>query len=238
MKAPLVRALSKLNLASRTEAALLIRQGRVRVDGRVVTDGRVLVVPESAAITIDGQPAPRGRQPRRVLAFHKPRGVVTTRRDPEGRPTTFDALGDAGRGLVAVGRLDLASSGLLIFTNDTQLAHRLTNPEEGIPRRYAVTVRGLVDAATAARLESGLQVDAPGGGRERLRAASATIRKASRRETHLVITLTEGRNREIRRLLAAAGHRVTRIHRFAFGPVELGALPPGAWRLLDPAIFD
>jgi 23S rRNA pseudouridine2605 synthase len=157
---------------------------------------------------------------------------VTTRRDPEGRPTVFDLLGEAGRGLVAVGRLDLASTGLLIFTNDTRLANRLTDPSQRVRRRYVVTVRGCVTPEDARRLEAGMVVpgERPGEPTERLSAASIGIRKASRRETHLIVDLVEGRNRELRRLLAAIGHEATRIHRIGFGEYRLGDLPPGAWR--------
>src|SRR4029078_5815804 len=125
---------------------------------------------ERARISIDDVAAPRARAPRRVLAFHKPRGTVTTRRDPEGRLTVFDVLGDAGRGLVAVGRLDLASTGLLLLTNDTQLANRLTDPAERVPRRYGVTVRGRVTPETVRHLEQGLLAPASsrGGRAERL----------------------------------------------------------------------
>jgi 23S rRNA pseudouridine2605 synthase len=150
----------------------------------------------------------------------------------------FDVLGEAGRGLVAVGRLDLASTGLLIFTNDTQLAHRLTDPARGVPRTYLVTVRGLVTPETARRLEEGLVVPAarPHGRTERLTASRVEIRKASNRETHLVVALTEGKNRELRRLFDAAGCEVTRIHRISFGEYGLGDLQPGQWRevRLDP----
>jgi 23S rRNA pseudouridine2605 synthase len=189
------------------------------------------VVPERARIAIDGAAPVAGRPPRRVLLFHKPRGTVTTRRDPEGRRTVFDVLGDAGRGLVAVGRLDYASTGLLIFTNDTRLAHELTDPSCRVARRYVVTVRGRVTPETARRLERGLEVAGPGpGGRERLAAARVEIRKPSGRETHLIVELVEGRNRELRRLFGAAGHEPTRIHRISFGAYELGDLQPGAWR--------
>jgi 23S rRNA pseudouridine2605 synthase len=229
---PLDRALSKLGLASRAEARRLILDGRVSVDGRVEHRPAATVVPERAHISIDGEPAGLGRPVRRVLLFHKPRGTVTTRRDPEGRPTVFDLLGEAGRGLVAVGRLDLASTGLLIFTNDTQLANRLTDPSQRVRRRYVVTVRGCVTPEEARRLEAGMVVPGarPGQSTERLSAASIDIRKASRRETHLIVDLVEGRNRELRRLLAAVGHEPTRIHRIGFGEYRLGDLPPGAWR--------
>ena len=213
------RALSKLGVASRRDAKSLITEGRVSVRGRVVTDPAFLVVPETARLVVDNVPPARAAW--RTIAFHKPRGVVTTTRDPEGRRTVYDVLGEAGRGLVAVGRLDMASTGLLVLTNDTQLANRLTDPENAIPRRYAVTVRGLLTDDNVARLTEGI------GG---LRALSAVVRKRSRRETHLMIELTEGKNREIRRMLEALGHEVTRLLRVAFGLIELGTLQPGDWR--------
>ena len=229
------RALSKLGAASRAEARILSASGRVRLDGRVVNDPSLPVVPESARLTIDGRDIRRDTW--RCIAFHKPRGVVTTHRDPEQRQTVFDVLGDHGRGLVAVGRLDRASSGLLLLTNDTQLANRLTDPNAQVTRRYVVTVRSRVDDDTARAIERGLDVPAPGGRRERLRASSVAIRKASSRETHLIVELTEGRNRELRRLFEAVGHEVTRLHRIAFGPIELGDLPPGRWREIGKSEF-
>ena len=218
-KARLDRALSKLGLASRRGAKDLIAAGRVTVRGRLVTDPAFLVVPETARIVVDTVPVARAAW--RTIAFNKPRGVVTTKRDPEGRRTVYDVLAEAGQGLVAVGRLDMASTGLLLLTNDTQLANRLTDPENAIPRRYAVTVRGFLTDEGVARLTEGI------GG---LRASGAVVRKRSRRETHLMIELSEGKNREIRRMLEALGHEVTRLLRVAFGPIELGTLQPGEWR--------
>jgi 23S rRNA pseudouridine2605 synthase len=222
----LERALSKLGLASRSLARRLIRDGAVTVNGRPVTDPLAPVVPERDAITVGGTPA----QARlwRTIAFHKPRGSVTTRRDPQGRTTVFDLLGEAGKGLVAVGRLDLATSGLLLLTTDTQLAERLTNPDNGVVRRYVVTVRGRVGDGDLEVLRTGVQG---------LRAASVTIRKRSTRETRLIVELTEGKNREIRRLFAAVEREVTRLLRVAYGPIELGSLQPGQWRELSAADF-
>ena len=128
----LARALSKIGLASRTDARAWILAGRVRVNGRIVTAPERAVRPEAAIIEIDGHV--RSAAARRVIAFHKPRGVVTTRRDPEGRPTVFDVLGDAARGLMPIGRLDMASTGLLLLTNDTRLGHALTDPANRVPR--------------------------------------------------------------------------------------------------------
>lgn len=215
----LERALSKLRLASRVEAQRLIRAGRVSVNGVTETNPLAGVNPDRARIVIDGEPA--AERPWRAIAFHKPRGTVTTRRDPEGRRTVFDVLGEAAEGLVAVGRLDLATSGLLLLTTDTQLAARLTNPRHAVVRRYVVTARGEVSDEDAARLERGI------GG---LRATRVTVRKRSRRETHLLVELTEGKNREVRRLFDAIERPVTRLLRVAYGPIELGRLQPGEWR--------
>ena len=215
------RALSKLGLASRADARALILAGRVTVAGRIVRDPATLVVPETARIAIDGRRPSRSR--RRTIVLHKPRGVITTRRDPEGRSTVFDLLGDDAEGLVAAGRLDLATTGLLILTTDTQLANRLTDPSNGFVRRYVVTVRGALTDESARLMERGI---------EGMTAHSVAIRKRSTRETHLIIELTEGKNREVRRLCDASGHEVTRLKRIAFGPIELGDLAPGEWREL------
>ena len=218
-RVPLARALSKLGMCSRSEAAAHILDGRVAVGGIVIRDSRHLVVPERDRITLDGDPARRGAW--RLLLLNKTRGTVTTRRDPEGRATVFDLLGDEGRGLVAVGRLDLATTGLLLLTTDTQLAHRLTDPASALVRRYVLTVRGSLSAGEADRMVTGI---------DELRADSVRVRKRSARETHLIVELREGRNREIRRLCAAVGHEVTALKRVAFGGLELGDLPPGRWR--------
>ena len=127
--------------------------------------------------------------------------------------------------LVAVGRLDLATSGLLLLTTDTRLADWLTDPKNRVPRVYTVTVRGELSDEAAASLAKGMEVDG-----ERMAADEVTVRKRSRRETHLVVRLHEGRNREIRRLFEAVGHEVTSLRRVAFGGLELGPLPPGQWR--------
>jgi len=189
------------------------------VNGRVLRDPLAAVHPDRDAIVVAGKAATRPVW--RTIAFHKPRGTVTTRRDPERRPTVFDVLGADADGLVAVGRLDLATAGLLLLTTDTQLAEQLTNPDNGVVRRYAVTVRGEVSDEDCSRLKEGV---------DGLRAASIRVRKRSRRETHLIVELTEGKNREIRRLFRAVGAEVTRLLRVAYGPIALGRLQPGEWR--------
>jgi 23S rRNA pseudouridine2605 synthase len=217
--------LSKLGVLSRARATEAIVAGRVRVDGRVVRDPLFRVVPERARIAVDGSAAKKSAW--RAILLHKPRGVVTTARDPDGRRTVFDVVGDEAKGLVAVGRLDRATTGLMVLTNDTQLANRLTDPARGVSRVYLATVRGLVTPALAGEMERGIVSRG-----ERLRAESVAVRKASSRETHLTIELKEGKNREVRRLCEAIGHQVTRLKRVRFGGLEIGDLEPGQWRNL------
>lgn len=222
-KVPLVRALSKLGYSSRSQGYALIRSGKVHVNGLAVSDPALLVAPGLSRIEIAGVELVRA--PWQSIALNKPRNVVTTRSDPQGRATVYDLIPDIDARLVPVGRLDLASTGLLLMTSDTTLADWLTDPRTGIVRRYVVTMRGELSDSSAALLTSGL-VDRG----ETLTAASVEILKRSRRETHVIVELTEGRNREIRRMLKAAGHEVSRLKRIAFGAIELGDLPPGKWR--------
>src|SRR5205823_9099474 len=144
----------------------------------------------------------------RTILFHKPRGVVTTRKDPQGRRTVFDAVGDEARGLVAVGRLDLATTGLLLLTSDTRLADWIADPGNAVPRVYVVSVRGRVEDSDVERLTRGVQ-----SGGDKLQASTVTLRKASSRESHLTVELVEGKNREVRRLFEAIGHEVLRLKR-------------------------
>jgi 23S rRNA pseudouridine2605 synthase len=201
-------------MLSRSQATEAICAGRISVNGRIVRDPARLVVPERVQIMVDAQP--RSREGWRAIAFHKPRGVVTTRRDPEGRRTVFDVLGEAGRGLVAVGRLDAASTGLLLLASDTQLAGWVTDPANAIARVYLVTVRGEVTPEAARDLP----------------ASAAIVRKASKRESHLIVEVRRGRNREIRRMFDAIGREVTRLRRVRFGGLELENIAPGEWREL------
>lgn len=219
------RLLSKRRVLTRSQANVAILAGRVAVNGRIVRDPGE-PVDESAQIDLDARAT--AAEPWRTILFHKPRGVITTRRDPEGRTTIYDVLGDTARGLVPVGRLDWATTGLLLLTSDTELADRLTDPRNAIPRVYAVTVRGKVTPESCERLEEGIVEEG-----KRLRAADVALRKSSGRESQLVVTLTEGKNREIRRLCEAIGHPVARLKRVAFGAFTLDDLAPGEWRELS-----
>jgi len=222
-RVPLNRALSKLGILSRTEATTAIRLGRVRVNGSVVVDPAMPVVPEQATVEVDGQPRTRDRW--RTLLLHKPRAIITTRRDPEKRPTVFDLLGAEARSLVAVGRLDLATSGLLLLTTDTHLADWITDPAHNVPRIYVALVRGRMTPQEAAALESGIRT-----GGERLQAHRVTLDKTSGRESRVTIELREGKNREVRRLFEAVGHETVRLKRVNLGGLDLGDLPSGQWR--------
>ncbi len=213
------RALSKLRIASRREARDLITAGKVRVRGRIHRDPSAEIALKPDEVTVDGQHVDRPVW--HTILLNKPRGVVTTRRDPEGRRTVFDVLGAAGASLVAVGRLDMATSGLLLLTTDTRLADWLTDPANEIVRQYAVTVRGRLTDESCGTMMAGI---------DGLQAKSVRVRKRSERETHLIVELTEGRNREIRRLCAAVGHEVTGLKRIAFGTLQLGTLQRGEWR--------
>jgi 23S rRNA pseudouridine2605 synthase len=193
------------------------------VNGRIATDPALPVAPGLTRIQVAG--IEREGVPWLCIALNKPRSVITSRSDPEGRKTVYDLIADLDARVVPVGRLDLASSGVLLMTNDTRLADWLTDPATGIARRYVVTVRGELSDASATSLTTGV-VDRG----ETLKAASIEILKRSGRETHLIAELTEARNREIRRMLKAAGHEVTRLKRIAFGGIELGDLAPGKWR--------
>lgn len=227
---PLVRALSKLGLASRTQTEAWIAAGRLAVNGRIVKDPKFAVVPEKDQFALDGTPLQR--QTRLCIVLHKPRGYVTTRSDEKGRKTVFDLLPDSLQTLHAVGRLDMHTSGLLLLTNDTRLSSTLTDPVNGIPREYVVSVDGKVSDETLHKLTTGVEDDG-----ELLRATKVGVRKLSGRESHLFVTLQEGKNREIRRLFKAVGHEVTKLKRIAFGPIVLGELASGKYReLTEPEL--
>ncbi len=228
---PLVRYLSKCGAATRNGARELVRAGRVTLNGAVCTDGAVRVDPARDAVLVDGTPV-RLDEARRGfvwLALNKPRGVVSTTNDPEGRATVLDLVPPPhAPGLAPVGRLDRASAGLLLLTNDTEGAARLLDPAQRVPRTYRVKVRGVPGDATLARwrtepLETDGLVLAP----MQVEVASVAARSA-----WLTITLLEGRNREIRRRCEAEGHEVLVLLRTSFGPVALGDLAPGALRPL------
>ena len=220
----LARVLSKRGLCSRSEAARWIAAGRVAVDGRVVLDPEWPVTGDDALIAIDGTATTMAD--RRYIALNKPRGLVTTASDERGRDTVYRCLEDpALPWLAPVGRLDRASEGLLLFCNDPEWAARLTDPSTGPDKTYHVQVDAIPTDPLLAVMEAG--VDADG---ERLRAKSARLLRTGSRNAWLEIVLDEGRNRQIRRLLAALDIGVLRLVRVAIGDLALGDLPKGTWR--------
>lgn len=226
----LARALSKLGVLSRSQAEVAVREGRVRVNGRRVTDSSRRVVPERDDIRVDGERAAAAA--RTYLMLNKPRGLVTTRSDPRGRATVYSCLTDATLPLLGpVGRLDQASEGLLLFTNDTQWGNAITDPASHVRKCYDVQVDCVPDDALVERLARGVTTDDG----EQLSAVRVQVLRAGTRHGWLAVELDEGRNRQVRRMLEACGVSVLRLVRVAIGPLPLGALPKGAWRHLERA---
>ncbi|SFV28768.1 23S rRNA pseudouridine2605 synthase [Pseudoxanthomonas sp. YR558] len=223
----LARVLSKQGVCSRSDAARWIMEGRVSVDGRVVRDPEFPIVAGRHVVRVDGQ-APAST-PRHYLMLNKPRGLVTTARDEQGRDTVYRCFEGADLPWLApVGRLDKASEGLLLFTNDPEWAARITDPAHGPDKTYHVQVDCVPDPALFEALQAGAHVEG-----ERLSARHARLLRAGERNAWLEIVLDEGRNRQIRRLLEAFDIGVLRLVRVAIGPLALGTLAKGAWRPLD-----
>jgi 23S rRNA pseudouridine2605 synthase len=222
------RALSKLGWGSRGQAWAWIRAGEVRVDGRVVTDPLTWVDLDRQQITRGGEGPPSAA--RVTLALHKPPGFVTTHSDERGRRTVYDLLPPGLPWVFPAGRLDADSEGLLILTGDAQLAVRLTDPVHHLPKRYHVTVNGEPAEEELRRLRDGIELEDG-----TTRPAGVRMLERGGRRSVVEMELTEGRNRQIRRMWAALGRRVTRLVRVAIGGLELGDLPPGACRELGEA---
>lgn len=225
----LARVLSKRGVCSRSEAERRIRDGRVQLDGQVVRDPEHATDAISAAILVDGiethAAAPR------YLMLNKPRGLVTTLHDEHGRDTVYRCFDGANFGWIApVGRLDKASEGLLLFSNDPAWAARITDPATGPGKCYHVQVDCIPGAALLARIAQGVEVDG-----EHLSAVEATFLRAGNKHSWLQITLDEGRNRHIRRLLEAFDVKVLRLVRVAIGSLQLGDLAKGQFRELTDA---
>ncbi len=223
----LQKVLAMAGLGSRRQCEELIQMGRVEVDHKVVTKLGVKVDPSRQQIRVDGTPLPRPE--RATFAVYKPSGVVSTNRDPSGRPRVVDLVPLPELRLFPVGRLDLHSEGLMLLTNDGELANRLTHPRYGVEKRYRVLVAGRPSSEVLATLRRGVHL-AEGVAR----VASIVVKKELKNSTILEITLREGRNREIRRILARVGHKVLRLLRLSVGPIRLGNLAPGEYRRLTP----
>ncbi|MCS7238927.1 MAG: rRNA pseudouridine synthase [Thermoguttaceae bacterium] len=224
----LQKVLAAAGFGSRRKCEELILAGRVMVDGKVVTELGTKVDPEKNKILVDGLPI---KIPERIYyAVYKPEGVVCTHRDPSGRLRVIDLVPETDVRLFFVGRLDLHSEGLMLITNDGELAQRLTHPRFGVPKVYRVLVAGVPDEKVLTKLVKGVHfADFVA------RAKRVRMLKKYKQSAVLEIELCEGHNREIRRMLARFGHKVYKLKRIAIGPLSLGKLKPGQWRVLTPA---
>lgn len=210
---------------------------RVMVNGTLVQELPVLVNPQEDRIEVDGKPLARRktRQARKYLMVFKPRNVISTNRDPQGRKRVIDLVPHSQH-LFCVGRLDADSTGLILLSDDGELCQRLTHPRYEIAKRYHVIVKGRVEPGVLDTLRRGVFLARPDGkGAVKARVKIVKLLRNASDRSELLITLTEGRNREIRRLLARVGHPVKRLRRVGLGPVSLKGLAPGQWRALNRA---
>jgi len=224
------KVIAEAGVCSRRAAERLVASGRVRVNGRVVSGAGSRVDPERDSIEVEGRALPRSAPVRVYLALNKPRGYVTTLSDPEGRRTVADLLGGVRERVFPVGRLDYASEGLLLVTNDGPWARRLMAPSSEVPKVYLVKVRGRPAASALARLRRGVMLD---GRPARARAVRQV--RSSTAHAWIELTVTEGRRHVVRRMLRAVGHPVLRLRRIGYGTIKLGGLAVGSCRALTRA---
>ena len=216
----IAKVVARAGVCSRREAERYIEQGRIAVNGQILTSP-AFTVTDSDSITVDQKPLPV-REKTRVWRYYKPAGLITSHKDPEGRPTVFDSLPDTMPRVISVGRLDLNSEGLLLLTNDGELARRIELPSTGWVRRYRVRIHGEMTQEIIDKLAQGIVVDGI-----RYAGVQVVIDKKQGSNTWLTVSLKEGKNREIRRLMDSFGLQVTRLIRISYGPFQLGALPKG-----------
>jgi pseudouridine synthase len=223
------RVLSRYGLASRIAAQEAIRAGHLRVNGRIVRDPNCWVAPGQDVIQLNGRRLKPARKVYRL--FYKPKGVITSHGDPEGRKTVYDCLGEDSGWLFPVGRLDKDTSGLLMLTNDTEFADFVTNPDSQVLKTYLVKANALLSDETIARLNVGVEM------KRGDRAQPVCVRRLEDRGkyTWLEIVLSEGKNREARRMIEAVGFKVLKLVRTRIGPLTLEGLEVGKWRALTAA---
>jgi len=217
--------LSKAGLGSRVDARRWIHDGRVKVNGTLVRNPDHWIDIERDRVRVDGRPLVA--RERLYLLLYKPTGYITSYKDPQGRPTVYDLIADVGTFVSPVGRLDLDTSGLLLMTNDNQFAERITNPDSHLPKTYLVKASTRLTDRQLQQLAAGIELtDGP------TRPAKVSRVRDSEKYTHFEITLTEGRNRQVRRMVEALDARVLKLVRVRIGPIAIGTLPIGKWRHL------
>jgi len=228
----LQKILSQAGVASRRAAETLIVEGRVSVNGHTVLELGSKADPDHDDIRVDGRRLRQTLERRRYILLYKPRGFVTTRKDPQRRRTVMDLLGEVKEYVYPVGRLDYDTEGLLLLTNDGELAAALTHPSHEVPRTYEAEVAGMPDEGAVNRLRRGIPLDG-----HRTSPADVELLSRGRRSGDgvLKITIREGRNRQVRRMCEAVGHPVQKLARVKFGPISDKRLQPGYWRELSPA---
>lgn len=222
----LQKFLAGAGVSSRRKAEDLISAGKVKVNGEVVTELGTKIDDAKDVITVSGKKIESAETI--WIALHKPRGYLSTRKDPEGRPTVYDLLPPALHTLFYVGRLDLDSEGLLLMTNDGDTANRLLHPRYEVERVYEVLIRGELKPDRIERLLEGVELEDGIA-----RAENVKVLGVTRNEMRLRLTLREGKKREVRRMLWAVGHKVLRLKRLSYGPIKLDRLPEGKWRKLS-----
>jgi len=220
------RVLSRFGLASRTAARQAILSGRLKVNGKVARDPDLWVQPDRVSVHLDGQ---RLRPARKTyLLFYKPKGVITSHGDPSGRKTVYEYLGDLGKWVSPVGRLDKDTSGLLLLTNDTEFADHVTDPQSKVLKTYLVKTSGILSEETISKLNAGVEMKRGDF------ASPISVRRLEDRGkyTRLEVVLAEGKNREVRRMIEAVGFKVLKLVRTKLGPLTLAGLEIGKWREL------
>ncbi|PYR63242.1 MAG: rRNA pseudouridine synthase [Acidobacteria bacterium] len=223
----LERVLSKAGIGSRTDARAWIAEGRVKVNGRITRDPDQWIDMARDRVRFDNEPLEA--RARVYVLLYKPTGYLTTYKDPQGRPTVYELIEDVGTFVSPVGRLDLDTSGLLLMTNDNQFAERVTNPESHVPKTYLVKASTPLTDEQLQQLRDGIELsDGP------TRPAAVKRLRDSAKYTHFEITLTEGRNRQVRRMVEALDATVLKLVRIRIGPIAIGTLQIGKWRALTP----
>ncbi|MEK9967500.1 MAG: pseudouridine synthase [Ferrovibrio sp.] len=216
----IAKRMARAGLCSRRDAERWIAEGRVMVNGKKLDTPACVVGPDDQ-IVVDGRPL-AGAAKTQLWLYHKPRGLMTTHRDPQGRPTVFDNLPTGMPRVISVGRLDFNSEGLLLLTNDGELARKLELPSTGWVRRYRVRVNGLPHKQHLAELEKGITIEGVAYG-----PITASVERSQGDNAWLIVSLREGKNREVRRVMEHLGHQVSRLIRVAYGPFQIGTIEPG-----------